>query len=335
MHFKIVVLFCALNFLTTTRSFGLHQSHIKGLVNLFVTTNDVNNENYYDMIDEYFIFWAGITDDVQVHALKKTLDDDITMTEFLILLAYNKKELFTWMEISLSTYEVELFVRMFNAQDTLGESDALLTQDEFNDLIDNGFNLKADVKELIKNEYKGENTIHVLQFLAAMLKYKKMGKGLNNAQLNKCYALYTNSSNGFLDSHKRRKLLETLNIVSDEYVELLDFKNVYPAAQELKVLLVLWSEYNEDVDVTSDSVSFLTTEEVWLGICDFTQYDDNGDGLLSSLEFYYFATDFFSESEAYILKTIIETFNPYEHPMCAARFLSMKLLKKHMQTQKH
>ncbi|XP_050442452.1 uncharacterized protein LOC126846717 [Adelges cooleyi] len=315
MHFKIVVLFSVLNFFTATWSFGLGLRHINGLID--ISENFCINNR---MIETYFVS-EGITNSDQITTLKRNLDEDTTLSEFLISLAYCNKGTFSFAEKSLSTYEVKLFVRMFVAQDKKGKHDGFLNRYELQKLIGKGFNLKKNIKKLIKSEFKDKKRIHVLTYLAVILKHKPLGSGLDEEQIDECHIL-CDSYDQFLDSEYQQHLFGSLkHIVSKKYVnDLLDIHHVHPAPLELKELVIFWAEYNE----AGVKVPFLTTEEVRNAMAQFTKFDQDKDGLLNFEEFSNLVVEEYSDPDA---KALIKTFNPLKSRlMCAVMFLKVKLL---------
>ncbi|XP_050425994.1 uncharacterized protein LOC126836537 isoform X2 [Adelges cooleyi] len=259
MYFKISLLFCALYFITAVWSIGLSLPQINSCVQL--------SKKY-------------ITNVI----------DDKTMPELLIKLAMVEKESDEWTEKGFTTYEVRLFVRMFTIQDKKGVHDGLLTYAELENLIDDGLSLKSDVKDKIKKKFNNDDLINAQQFLAAILEYKPEGKGLDKTQIQRCGILYKYDY-GYLHTERLKDLLQALHIVSNDYNTLLEFEHFQTAANELKELLVIWSEYNKDVEENSPC---FTSKEVREYISEFSLYDRNMNGVLKFEEFKPIANLYFS-----------------------------------------
>ncbi|XP_050438730.1 uncharacterized protein LOC126844518 [Adelges cooleyi] len=319
MHFKSAVILCALYFVTVTQSIGLHSYQIDQLI--------LKQNVYKDTIpnEEIIAYFAevGYTGDVKPFE-KKTFEEkqhcslikwkqnefvvnNKTMAEFLILLADNNKKTDSWMVEGFTTYEVKLFVRMFNVQDKEGEHDGLLDKAELIKLLNDKFILTESHKENIINEFTDGKSINILPYLAAILKYKnKYRHHLNKAQIDKCHDVYKKSKK-HLNRKKQSELFQDLYIVSMRYEHLLDIKHERPA-HELQEILIFYSEYSRINDLTAPVISNVR-HQMW----DFNYYDKNLDGLLVN-------------QELVDLGTYVEKYFPNKsRPICAAMFLNMKL----------
>ncbi|XP_050426331.1 uncharacterized protein LOC126836750 [Adelges cooleyi] len=319
MYFNYYLLFCVLNFFTAVRSIGLSKHQINSCVELFEKYKGSNNEIPRMRAIKYLLD-LGYRKLSEIFPSKENVLNDRTVSEFLVFLADQDKTSDHWEEKGLTTYEVKLFVRMFDAHDKKSVHDGLLTNDELVNLFDKDLNLDRDAKEQIKNEFINDDSINVPKFLAAIVKHKPEGRGLDKTQIEKCFALYR-SHLSHLITRAQNELLQTLHIVSDEYKNLLEFEHVRSAAKELQEFLVFWAEYNKGVD---DNAPLLTSRQVREYIWKFTLHDQDKDGVLNFSEFNQLASTYFPGEDAeLILETSYDPDNDYS--MSAAMFLYMQL----------
>ncbi|XP_050425996.1 uncharacterized protein LOC126836538 isoform X2 [Adelges cooleyi] len=263
MYIKISLLFCALYFFTAVRSVGLREHQINSCVELSERYKIINN-----VIP-------------RMRTMTHLMDLGYKMLINFFPSIEKKEDWIDWEEQNLTTHEVRIFMGMFTIQDKKGVHDGLLTYAELVSLINNDLTLKPDVKGNIKNEFNNGDLINAQKFLAAILKHKPEGKGLDKKQIQICSSLYKFDYD-HLPAASLKDLLLKLQIVSNEYDSLLEFEQFQTAANELKELLVLWSEYNKDVDANSPSITSMEVREY---LCDFSMYDRNGDGVLNYWEF--------------------------------------------------
>ncbi|XP_050439451.1 uncharacterized protein LOC126844957 isoform X2 [Adelges cooleyi] len=318
MPFKTSVLFCVLYFFTETWSIGLDKDQIRKLVAL---PNDEGT--FRSIVIITYLLEVGYTGDDEKLEKKQSLPfcsskekefvvNIKTMPDFLILLADNNKNTDCWKNEGFTTYEVKLFVRMFIVQDKRGVHDGLLNGSEIIELFNNLRNQTDEHKQNVKNEFPDGEPINVLMYLAAILKHKSKLKHLNEAQINKCQALYK-STKKYLDNKKQKKLFKTLGMVPKKYNFLLDFEHVRSAALELQELLVFWSEQNEEYDRSAPLITQVR-QYMW----EFAIYDLNKDGLLDIYEL--------EEARFHTPNSDMNTFfSDWSIMMCPAMFLKMKL----------
>ncbi|XP_050444486.1 uncharacterized protein LOC126848029, partial [Adelges cooleyi] len=107
------------------------------------------------------------------------------------------------------------------------------------------------------------------------------GKGLDKIQIQRCFKVY-NCNYDHYPTASLKELLQSLHIVSNDYDSLFEFEHFQTAANELKELLVLWSEYNKDVDA---NLPLFTSTQVREHIDNFTLYDKDNNGILDYWEF--------------------------------------------------
>ncbi|XP_050426662.1 uncharacterized protein LOC126836980 [Adelges cooleyi] len=151
--------------------------------------------------------------------------DDKGLPDLLIYLGTLEKLSDEWKEITFTTFDLNLFMKIFKQKDKEGvegegEADGLLTHDKLVSLIHDNLILEPKFVENIMNEFKDADSINALMFLATILKHKPEGKGLDIIQLRKCSALYKSFS-VHLSTDSLVDLFLSLQIVSEDYVGLL------------------------------------------------------------------------------------------------------------------
>ncbi|XP_050426664.1 uncharacterized protein LOC126836982 [Adelges cooleyi] len=243
------------------------------------------------------------------------------MPEFLIALGNLDKDTDDLRDSSFTTYEVRLFMRMFNIKDQKGVHDGFLTYAELVNLFDVDLYLEPDVKKNIKNELNSGDSINALKFLTTILKHKSKGNGLDKTQIMKVIRLYKPIS-GYFDDSYQQEFYNKLNIVSKDYKKLLEFEHVQPPALELQEFLVFWAEYNTEDHGNS---RFFSSSDVRDFIYEFNLYDRKSDGVITFEEFKPIARTYFNEDyKCCFGKTVFDQYTGNQPEMNAAMFLNMK-----------
>ncbi|XP_050426493.1 uncharacterized protein LOC126836869 [Adelges cooleyi] len=282
MYLKMSLLICVLHLFTAAWSVGLTESQINTVVEFFEEFRGGLKKEIPRILFAQYLLDSDYTKFENFFPTDETVIDDKTAADFLILLGGIEKKTDNLLEKSMTTYEVNLFARLFNVQDKKGVPDGLLNQAELVNLFDADLNLDPDFEDKIKKELDNNNSINAPTFLAAILKHKPEGNGLDKTQIDNCLPLYLWYRSKQLELSVQQELYKKLNIVSEGHMNLMEFQHTQSSAKALQEFLVFWSEYNTEDHGNS---LFFTTRDVRDFINLFSLYDKDNDGVLSFLEF--------------------------------------------------
>ncbi|XP_050426137.1 uncharacterized protein LOC126836615 isoform X2 [Adelges cooleyi] len=283
MHLKITVILCALYFFTVAKSTGLNEKQI----NVFVETikkikysKVAGGDQIFRQMSVQLMLSLSYTDFNETFPY--TIDiNDKTAPGYLMDLAVMDKGTDDWKVKCFTSQEVNLFVIMFITADQKKKiPQGLLTQHMLRNLIDAQLKLETGIKEKIKKEFKDGELINAPKFLAAIVKHKPVGRGLNVEQVMKCIDLYNNhlDGDGCIKSEEIIKIYEKLNIVTNIYNYQVAFESKRPAALDVQELLIVLADYNNEESgvLSSKAVRDISWE--------FKKLDKNKDGVIGKPE---------------------------------------------------
>ncbi|XP_050426473.1 uncharacterized protein LOC126836857 [Adelges cooleyi] len=355
MYLKITLLICALHFFAAVWSVGLMEVHINKIDEFFDKYRGRLNEVPKNIIIHFLLNEMLYNKLTKVYTSEDAVIDDKTVPNFLLKMGLIDKDIDDPQERGMTTYEIKLYVKMFNVHDKKsvegeaegkgegdseaegkgegdseaegkgegdieddgeGEPDGVLTHAEFSDLLDAVLNLEADVKLKIKNKLKNNNAINVAKFLATLMEHRTRGKGLDKRHIEKAITLYE-CYYANLNRGKQQELYENLNIVSDEYKDLIDFEHPQSIGYELQEFLIFWAENNNEVEGVA-----IPSKDVRDIVYEFTRYDTGNDGVVSFEEFEPIFRSYFNENED--IRGVFKKYTNNNADMTAAMFMNIK-----------
>ncbi|XP_050426650.1 uncharacterized protein LOC126836973 [Adelges cooleyi] len=240
MNFNISLLIVSIYVFTAAWSLGLSESDIHKIVQLVEDYRAQNDDNIRITMLEYGLidndnnrkFYNNDNDCVYKFDGVAMIDDK-SLPDLLIYLSNLEKLSDDWKGRTLTTYEVEIFLKIFQKKEQEGVKDGLITHAELVSLIDDDLILDPEFEENIKKEFNDGDSVNALMFLATILKHKPNGKGLDIIQLRKCSALYKSFYVNF-PIESRIDLFLALQIISDNYVGLLfELNHVLPISNKV------------------------------------------------------------------------------------------------------
>ncbi|XP_050440962.1 protein PFC0760c-like [Adelges cooleyi] len=242
MHFKSAVILCALYFVTVTQSIGLSRMQINDIIDVFGNYKYCENELPMEKVLEITKI-LGLKD-MSAFEFKKDMNNNQTLQDLLVFLANNDKKSDDWMFRILTSFEVQLLVSLFEAQDRMGNNDGLLEYSEVLQVID-ALMLESKVRMLLKARFQeGDKTINAAEFLKGYLVAKKSGKGLDKKQVEELNNIKNHKKvDEHIDDVEITNFYKKLSIVKDEYNSLVDLKTTRTAPFVLQELMVNSSEY--------------------------------------------------------------------------------------------
>ncbi|XP_050422200.1 uncharacterized protein LOC126834371 [Adelges cooleyi] len=130
------------------------------------------------------------------------------------------------------------------------------------------------------------------EFLLIIIDILPEGNGLSEAQIGQLNELYTRrqTASGSIDKEYIQPVFEAFEMATKEHNPLLKFKTDRPAAKELMDLMLVMAERSK-TDHGDDEV-VLRTDDVRILLFQFTQFDKDGNGILSETESTTFVNEF-------------------------------------------
>ncbi|XP_050435464.1 uncharacterized protein LOC126842492 [Adelges cooleyi] len=257
MHLKCAVILFALYFVTATQSMGLNKDQVKKIVKIFKTFKNGTDLSTSALCREYNLVFEH----------KRGRSPARKVQDLLVFLASNDKINDNPKIQSLSSYEVKIFVGLFNKYDQWFDHSGLLDYDEVKKVV-NALNLEDDVEKNLVDKIKyifnalirdsvdsilliSSETINAPKFLEAFLEVKPKGKGLDKKRILELINLYKGHkiAGDYIDPVEIAKFFKNLSIVKQEH-EGLWFLIPYngPLYSTDSVRDVLWSFSKYDVN---------------------------------------------------------------------------------------
>ncbi|XP_050427426.1 uncharacterized protein LOC126837524 isoform X5 [Adelges cooleyi] len=275
MHLKCAVILFALYFVTATQSMGLNKDQVKKIVKIFKTFRNGTDLSTSALCREYNLVFEH----------KRGRSPARKVQDLLVFLASNDKINDNPKIQSLSSYEVKIFVGLFNKYDQWFDHSGLLDHDEVKKVV-NALNLEDDVEKNLVDEIKyifnasirdsvdsilliSSETINAPKFLEAFLEVKPKGKGLDKKLILELINLYKGHkiAGDYIDPVEIAKFFKNLSIVKQEHEGLLVFDSI---------------QYNKEANEENGPV--YSTDSVRDVLWNFSKYDVNKNGLIDKEE---------------------------------------------------
>ncbi|XP_050440702.1 uncharacterized protein LOC126845817 isoform X2 [Adelges cooleyi] len=286
MHFKTAVILFALYFVTATQSVGLNMRQIEIIDYLFTihcvgnifkgenveielrncmknfshSENEEEHENCIDDSSMEDIVKMGL--EISMNSIldfeyKEGRTDAQQVQDLLVFLANTEKKFDDFTSQSFSSYEITVFVGLFNKCDQSGKHDGLLDYKEVIQVID-ALNLEKCVKENLEGAFEEDETFNAAEFLYEFLKVKPEGRGLEMYQVQEMIDLHKNHKikGDHIDPVEIKNMFTKLSIVNDDYEGLLVFhpNPTRKGPLELQELLIVLAEYNKVADINYNPI---------------------------------------------------------------------------------
>ncbi|XP_050427410.1 uncharacterized protein LOC126837522 isoform X9 [Adelges cooleyi] len=290
MHLKCAVILFALYFVTATQSMGLNKDQVEKIVKIFKTFKNGTDLSTSALCREYNLVFEH----------KRGRSPARKVQDLLVFLASNDKINDNPKIQSLSSYEVKIFVGLFNKYDQWFDHSGLLDHDEVKKVV-NALNLEDDVEKNLVDKIKyifnalirdsvdsilliSSETINAPKFLEAFLEVKPKGKGLDKKRILELINLYKGHkiAGDYIDPVEIAKFFKNLSIVKQEHEGLLVFDSIRTAPFQLKELLLVSAEYNKEANQENGPV--YSTDSVRDVLWNFSKYDVNKNGLIDKKE---------------------------------------------------
>ncbi|XP_050439923.1 uncharacterized protein LOC126845316 [Adelges cooleyi] len=216
-------------------------------------------------------------------------------------MAGKDKHLDNWKLQSISSFEVQMYVGLFNKFDPWFDYSGLLNYDEVKNVV-KALTLEEDVKKQLVDEIRKifkvlmkdsaedslilttSETMSAPYFLMAFLKVKPKGRGLNKHHVQELIHFHKNNKiNGDqIDPVAISKFIKKLSLVQEEHEDVLVFDSRRKTPFQLQELLLVLAEYNKGASEENGPV--YSTDSVRDILLHFSNYDVDKNGLLSKEE---------------------------------------------------